>query len=206
VNERRARELVACERTRVESALAKLGGEIRDEGSLGRQQTGEYEIRQLSRGRICLRRPRGRPPRTARRRRARRGAHRTRHVRQIGRDRDTDPGRAARGATPCRADRRGAATLRAARVQLARWAARSTASSRICDLARHNDPTCVNGGFKSSRHDYTHTTRSSCRTDAGRTTTQRMKSEARLLSCLPSGEADERAPNGKPRAYTHPSA
>jgi RNA polymerase-binding transcription factor DksA len=43
VNERRARELVARERSRVESALAALSGEIRDEGSLGRQQTGEYE-------------------------------------------------------------------------------------------------------------------------------------------------------------------
>jgi len=43
VNERRARELVARQRTRVESVLAGLSGEIRDEGSLGRQQTGEYE-------------------------------------------------------------------------------------------------------------------------------------------------------------------
>jgi DnaK suppressor protein len=39
----RARELVARERRRVESALAGLRGEIRDEGSLGRQQTGEQE-------------------------------------------------------------------------------------------------------------------------------------------------------------------
>jgi len=112
VNERRARELVACERTRVESALAKLGGEIRDEGSLGRQQTGEYEIRQLSRGRICLRRPRGRPPRTARRRRARRGAHRTGHLWQIGPERAADSGRETRSGTACGADDRGAATPR----------------------------------------------------------------------------------------------
>jgi DnaK suppressor protein len=39
----RARELVARERARVESALAELRGEIRDEGSLGRQQTGEHD-------------------------------------------------------------------------------------------------------------------------------------------------------------------
>ena len=39
----RARELVARERARIESALAELGSEIRDEGRLGRQQTGEYE-------------------------------------------------------------------------------------------------------------------------------------------------------------------
>lgn len=37
----RARALVARERARVESALAGLTSEIRDEGSLGRQQTGE---------------------------------------------------------------------------------------------------------------------------------------------------------------------
>jgi DnaK suppressor protein len=43
VNERRARELVARERTRVEGLLAEQVSEIRDEGSLGRQQTGEYE-------------------------------------------------------------------------------------------------------------------------------------------------------------------
>jgi DnaK suppressor protein len=39
----RARELVARERARIESALLELGGEIQDEGSLGRQQTGEYD-------------------------------------------------------------------------------------------------------------------------------------------------------------------
>ena len=43
VNERRARELVAGERSRVEAALAGLNSEIHDEGSLQRQQTGEYE-------------------------------------------------------------------------------------------------------------------------------------------------------------------
>ena len=43
MNERRARELVARERTRVEGLLAEQVSEIRDEGSLGRQQTGEYE-------------------------------------------------------------------------------------------------------------------------------------------------------------------
>ncbi len=41
VNEPRARELVALERARIESALAELGGEIRAEGSLQRQQTGD---------------------------------------------------------------------------------------------------------------------------------------------------------------------
>jgi DnaK suppressor protein len=41
VNEPRARELVARERARDESMLAELGGEIRAEGSLGRQQTGD---------------------------------------------------------------------------------------------------------------------------------------------------------------------
>ena len=40
VNEPRARELVARERARIESALAELG-EIRAEGSLQRQQTGD---------------------------------------------------------------------------------------------------------------------------------------------------------------------
>lgn len=39
----RARELVALERARVEAALAGLSREIHDEGSLGRQQTGEQE-------------------------------------------------------------------------------------------------------------------------------------------------------------------
>jgi DnaK suppressor protein len=41
VNERRARQLVARERARVESMLAELGGEIRAEGSLQRQQPGD---------------------------------------------------------------------------------------------------------------------------------------------------------------------
>jgi DnaK suppressor protein len=41
VNEPRARELVARERVRIESALDELGGEIRAEGSLGRQQPGD---------------------------------------------------------------------------------------------------------------------------------------------------------------------
>jgi DnaK suppressor protein len=41
VNEPRARELVALERARIESALAELGGEIRAAGSLQRQQTGD---------------------------------------------------------------------------------------------------------------------------------------------------------------------
>ena len=38
----RGRELVARERARIESELVKLGGEIRDEGRVERQQTGEY--------------------------------------------------------------------------------------------------------------------------------------------------------------------
>lgn len=41
MKEPRARELVAQERTRVESMLSELGGEIRAEGSLKRQQTGD---------------------------------------------------------------------------------------------------------------------------------------------------------------------
>ena len=41
MNEPRARELVARERARDESMLAELGGEIRAEGSLGRQPTGD---------------------------------------------------------------------------------------------------------------------------------------------------------------------
>jgi DnaK suppressor protein len=41
VNEPRACELVTRERARIESALAELGGEIRAEGSLQRQQTGD---------------------------------------------------------------------------------------------------------------------------------------------------------------------
>ena len=43
MNEPRARQLVARERARVESRLAELSGEIRDEGYAQRQQTGEYE-------------------------------------------------------------------------------------------------------------------------------------------------------------------
>ena len=43
MNERRARELVARERTRIEALLAEQVGEIRADGSLQRQQTGEYE-------------------------------------------------------------------------------------------------------------------------------------------------------------------
>ncbi|MGA2514587.1 MAG: hypothetical protein ABSG37_13375 [Candidatus Limnocylindrales bacterium] len=41
MNERRARKLVARERARIEAALAELGGEVRDEGSLERQQPGD---------------------------------------------------------------------------------------------------------------------------------------------------------------------
>jgi RNA polymerase-binding transcription factor len=41
VDERRARELVARERARIEQALADLGGEIHAEGSLQRQQPGD---------------------------------------------------------------------------------------------------------------------------------------------------------------------
>jgi DnaK suppressor protein len=41
VNQPRARELVARERARIESALAEAGGEIRAEGPLGRQQPGD---------------------------------------------------------------------------------------------------------------------------------------------------------------------
>ena len=43
MNELRARELVARERTRVEALLAEHVSEIRADGSLQRQQTGEYE-------------------------------------------------------------------------------------------------------------------------------------------------------------------
>jgi len=43
VNERRARELVFRERTRIEALLAEQATEIRADGSLHRQQTGEYE-------------------------------------------------------------------------------------------------------------------------------------------------------------------
>jgi DnaK suppressor protein len=41
MNERRARELVARERARIESALAELRGEIRAQGPLQRQQPGD---------------------------------------------------------------------------------------------------------------------------------------------------------------------
>jgi DnaK suppressor protein len=43
MDERRARELVGQARARVESMLAELRGNIRAEGPLRRQQTGEYE-------------------------------------------------------------------------------------------------------------------------------------------------------------------
>ena len=43
MNELRSRELVARERTRIEALLAEQVGEIRADGSLQRQQTGEYE-------------------------------------------------------------------------------------------------------------------------------------------------------------------
>ena len=43
MNERRARELVARERTRFEALLAEQATEIRADGLLQRQQTGEYE-------------------------------------------------------------------------------------------------------------------------------------------------------------------
>jgi DnaK suppressor protein len=43
VNEQHARELVARERTRIEALLAEQVGEVRADGSLQRQQTGEYE-------------------------------------------------------------------------------------------------------------------------------------------------------------------
>ena len=43
VNERHAGELVARERTRIVALLAEQVGEIRADGSLQRQQTGEYE-------------------------------------------------------------------------------------------------------------------------------------------------------------------
>jgi len=39
----RARELVATERKRIESALAELRGEVQTETDLGRQQTGESD-------------------------------------------------------------------------------------------------------------------------------------------------------------------
>src|SRR5664279_762346 len=50
--------------------------------------------------------------RPTRRRRSRRGAHRTGHLWQIDRERLVDPRRATRGRTTCRAHRRGAKGLR----------------------------------------------------------------------------------------------
>ncbi len=43
MNERHARELVALERTRIEALLVEQVGELRADGFLQRQQTGEYE-------------------------------------------------------------------------------------------------------------------------------------------------------------------
>jgi DnaK suppressor protein len=43
VDSQRARELVAAERTRIEAALRRLSGEVRAEGMLGLQQTGESD-------------------------------------------------------------------------------------------------------------------------------------------------------------------
>jgi DnaK suppressor protein len=43
MDDRRARELVAAERLRIETALRDLTGEVRDEGDLGRQQEGESD-------------------------------------------------------------------------------------------------------------------------------------------------------------------
>jgi DnaK suppressor protein len=43
VNELRARQLVAGERARIESALAELTSEVRDDEALQRQQTGDHE-------------------------------------------------------------------------------------------------------------------------------------------------------------------
>jgi DnaK suppressor protein len=40
---KRARELVAAERQRVEAALAQLAGDLRDQADLGRQQEGEED-------------------------------------------------------------------------------------------------------------------------------------------------------------------
>ena len=115
VNEPRARELVARERARVESMLAELGGEIRAEGYLGRQQPGDsadagsaHETESVT---VAL------------------GADLREQLAAVGRAEEriargtygrsvesgiTDPGRPTRGGTPCRADRRGAATLRTA--------------------------------------------------------------------------------------------
>lgn len=43
MEEDRARELIAAERARIEAALRELIGDVRDEGRLLRQQTGEVE-------------------------------------------------------------------------------------------------------------------------------------------------------------------
>ena len=43
MDDRRARELVAAERPRIEAALRELIGEVRAEGVLERQQTGESD-------------------------------------------------------------------------------------------------------------------------------------------------------------------
>jgi DnaK suppressor protein len=43
VDSRRASELVAAERARIEAALQRLSGEVRAEGVLERQQTGESD-------------------------------------------------------------------------------------------------------------------------------------------------------------------
>ncbi len=43
MDDRRARELVARERARIEAALGDLSGEVRAEGALDRQQTGESD-------------------------------------------------------------------------------------------------------------------------------------------------------------------
>lgn len=43
MDDRRARELVTAERTRIEAALRELIGEVRAEGVLERQQTGESD-------------------------------------------------------------------------------------------------------------------------------------------------------------------
>jgi DnaK suppressor protein len=43
VDTRRARELVAAERARIEAALQRLSGEVRAEGALQLQQTGESD-------------------------------------------------------------------------------------------------------------------------------------------------------------------
>ena len=43
MDKRRARELVAAERSRIEAALRDVTGEVADEGDLDRQQTGESD-------------------------------------------------------------------------------------------------------------------------------------------------------------------